>query len=128
MPYLFFADLLVVTHLAFVAFVILGGLLVRRWPWVAWFHIPAVCWGVGIELTSGTCPLTPLENWLRNRGGAMAYETDFVAEYLLPLVYPVGLTRTAQFAFGSGALAVNVLAYRRLWRRRSGAPCRIMRG
>ena len=119
MPYTLLADLLVVVHLAFVAFVILGGLAARWWAWVVWLHLPAVFWGVGIEWMGGTCPLTPLESWLRIRAGEAAYETDFVARYLLPLLYPAGLTRTTQLTLGTAALTVNVLIYGLLWRRRS---------
>ncbi len=119
MPYTLLADLVVVVHLVFVGFVILGGLLAWRWPWVVWLHLPAVCWGVGIEWMGGICPLTPLETWLRSQTGEAVYETDFVAQYLLPLLYPVGLTRAAQFAIGSAVLAVNVLIYGLLWRQRS---------
>ena len=113
------ADLVVVVHVVFVLFVVLGGPLVGRWPWVAWFHVPAVCWGVGIEWMGGMCPLTPLENWLRSRAGESTYEIDFVGRYFLPFLYPTGLTRSTQFALGSAVLAVNVLAYARLWRRHS---------
>ena len=121
MPYALLADFIVVVHLVFVGFVILGGLLVWRWPWVSYLHLPAVCWGVGIEWMGGICPLTPLEIWLRSRAGAAVYETDFVAQYLLPLLYPAGLTRAAQFAIGSAVLTVNVLIYGLIWRQRSRA-------
>ena len=114
------ADLVVVIHVGFVVFVVFGGLLVWRWPWVAWFHVPAVCWGVGIEWMGGMCPLTPLENWLRSRAGESTYETDFVVQYLLPFLYPTSLTRSAQFVLGSAVLAVNVLAYALHWRRHQG--------
>ncbi|MBW8839515.1 MAG: DUF2784 domain-containing protein, partial [Gemmatimonadetes bacterium] len=98
------ADALVVVHLLFVAFVALGGLLVLRWPWVAWAHLPAAAWGVGIEVTGAICPLTPLEQELRRRADAAAYQGDFVSHYLLPVLYPSGLTRAAQLE-----LAVLVL-------------------
>ena len=75
------ADLLVVVHLAFVAFVVLGGFVAPRWPRLAWFHLPAVAWGVGIELTGAICPLTPLEQWPRIEAGAVGYEGDFIAHY-----------------------------------------------
>ena len=119
MPYTLLADLLVVVHFVFVAFIILGGLAAGRWAWVVWLHLPAVCWGVGIEWTGGICPLTPLETWLRIQAGEAAYETDFVAQYLLPLLYPVGLTRATQFTLGSAVLLVNGLIYGLLWRQRS---------
>jgi hypothetical protein len=107
------ADALVALHLAFVLFVALGGLLALRWPRVAWLHVPAAAWGVVIELTGWICPLTPFENELRRRGGAEVYTGDFVANYLLPVLYPEGLTREAQIAMGAVVLLVNAAIY---WR------------
>ncbi len=105
------ADLLVIVHLAFVGFVVLGGLAVLRWPRLAWLHLPAVAWGVGIELSGAICPLTPLELWLRVQAGATGYEGDFIARYLLPVLYPAGLTRRAQVVLGLLAGGVNVAVY-----------------
>lgn len=105
------ADLLVVAHLGFVGFVVLGGLAVPRHPRLAWAHLPAVAWGVGIELSGAVCPLTPLEQWLRRQGGAAGYEGDFIAHYLLPVLYPAGLTREAQLVLGGLACGVNLAIY-----------------
>jgi hypothetical protein len=112
------ADALVVLHLLFVLFVALGGLLVLRWPGVAWAHLPAVIWGAGIELTGGICPLTPLEQELRRRAGEATYQGDFVGHYLLPVLYPAGLTREAQLALAALAIAVNLSIYAVVLRRR----------
>jgi hypothetical protein len=117
------ADLLVVLHLLFVLFVGLGGLLVLRWARVAWVHLPAAVWGAGIELTGGICPLTPLEQELRRRAGEAAYQGDFVSHYLLPVLYPTGLTRGAQLGLAVLVIGVNVAVYAVvLRRRRSTAP------
>ena len=105
------ADVIVVLHIGFVLFVVLGGLLACRWRWVTWVHAPAAIWGVAIELGGWICPQTPLENHLRQLGGASGYEEEFVEHYLLPLLYPVELTRGWQVAFGCFALAVNALLY-----------------
>jgi len=105
------AELIVAVHFAFVVFVVLGGLLALRWPRVAWIHLPAVIWGVLIEFTGWICPLTPLENRLRRAGGEAAYEGDFIAHYILPVLYPDGLTRTDQLMLGGVALAINVAVY-----------------
>jgi hypothetical protein len=116
------ADAIVVLHLAFVLFVVAGGLLVLRWPRVAWFHLPAVAWGVWVELAGRICPLTPLENWLRQRGGETVYAATFVDQYLMPILYPAGLSRDIQWMLGMFVVVVNVglylLVFRRL--RRSG--------
>jgi hypothetical protein len=109
------ADLVLIVHGAFVLFVVLGGLLVlKRWRW-AWLHIPAFLWAGFIEVSGGICPLTPLENALRLAGGAPAYQGDFIARYLLPLIYPEALTRDLQIFLGVAALVLNLTFYGWLW-------------
>ena len=116
------ADCVVVAHLAFVVFVVLGGLLVFRWPRAPWVHLPAAAWGVFIELGGGVCPLTPLENALRRLGGEAGYGGGFVEHYLLPVLYPQALTRPAQMGLGGLVVVVNALLYGYWWRvRRSSA-------
>lgn len=106
-----FADLLVVIHLAFILFVVLGGLLVIRWPRVAFVHLPAAFWGALIEFGNWICPLTPLEQKLRLAVGEGTYSGSFVAQYIIPLVYPAGLTREVQLGLGLGLVFLNVLIY-----------------
>jgi hypothetical protein len=118
---LFLADGLVVLHLLFVVFVLAGGFLLARWPqWVV-LHLPAACWGAYIEFSGGICPLTPLENRLRALGGGDVYQGDFVARYLLPVLYPEALTPTLQFVLGAAVVAVNAFAYGLAWRARRRA-------
>lgn len=112
------ADAILLLHLAFVLFVVVGGLLVLRWPKVAWLHVPAAVWGVAVEMYGWYCPLTPLENALRERAGGPAYQGDFIARYLLPVLYPEGLTRSAQVMLGLMALLLNLAVYTIVWRRR----------
>jgi hypothetical protein len=114
----FLADIVVAAHLAFVVFVALGGLLVLRWPRLAWLHIPSAVWGVAVEYAGWICPLTPIENALRERAGLAAYRGDFIEHYVLPLLYPAALGRGAQLALGTFALAVNAAVYWRLISRR----------
>ena len=103
-------------------FVVLGGLLVLRWPRLVWLHAPAAVWGVLIEYGNWICPLTPVENYLRERAGLGAYPGDFIEHYVLPLLYPARLTRSIQVLLGSVALAVNAIVYWRLIRRKRRIP------
>lgn len=121
MPYAMAADLLVVLHLIFILFVAAGGLAVLRWPRLAWAHLPAAVWGAAIELGGWICPLTPLENSLRLRGGEAGYTGGFIEHYILPLVYPSGLTREIQIGLGIAVIVVNGLAYTTLVLRRRRA-------
>jgi hypothetical protein len=117
------ADFVVIVHIAFVAFVVFGGLLVLRRPRLAWLHLPAAVWGVMIEFAGWMCPLTPLENSFRVRGGEAGYAGGFVEHYLLPVLYPAALTREVQLALGTIVLALNLAVYGALLaRRRSAKP------
>lgn len=82
------ADVVVVVHLAFIVFIAVGGLLAWRWRWVLYGHIPAVVWGAAIVVIGFDCPLTPLEKWLRERGGEEPYAGGFVDRYVEDVVYP----------------------------------------
>lgn len=121
MLYRLLADLVVVLHCAFVAFVVFGGLCALRWPRAAWIHLPVVAWGAGIEIVGGICPLTPLENRLRQLGGEAGYAGGFVEHYLLPVLYPAALTRNVQYLLAALVLGLNALIYGWvLWRWRRG--------
>jgi hypothetical protein len=113
------ADALLVLHALFVAWVVLGGLAVWRWPSLAWLHLPAVAWGVWIEWSGGLCPLTPLEWRLRTAAGSSAPSGDFLQHYLGGLLYPEGLTRETQFVLGALALLLNLTIYLAIWQRRA---------
>lgn len=117
MPYRILADGVVLIHFAFIAFCVFGGLLTFRWPRVTWLHVPAAVWGVAIALAGRTCPLTPLENWLRRSAGQPGYRGGFIFHYLLPIIYPASLTRTTQVLLGSLLLLVNASIYWIAWRR-----------
>lgn len=113
------ADIVVLLHLAFVAFVVLGGLLALRNLRWAWVHIPVAVYGALIELVGWVCPLTPLEIRLRAMGGEAGYSGGFVEHYILPILYPADLTRGLQIVLGVLVVAVNLLVYSwAVWRRR----------
>jgi hypothetical protein len=116
---LLLADLIVLLHFAFVAFVVAGGLLALRWPRAAWLHLPAAAWGAAGEFFGWICPLTPLEDALRAAGGAGPDSGDFISRYLLPLLYPAGLTADIQMILGFGVLAANAAVYAWVFHHRS---------
>lgn len=119
MGYRLLADAVLILHLGFIAFVVLGGLIVLRWPRIAWLHLPAVAWGAWIEFSGSICPLTPLEIGLRERGGDATYSGGFIEHYVTALIYPEGLNRSQQVALGAFVLALNAAVYGwLLWRRR----------
>lgn len=118
MIYRLLADGLVALHLAFLLFVVFGGLLVARFPRVIWLHVPAALWGALIELSGWICPLTPWEQVLRRRAGQAGYTEGFIEHYLMPVIYPAGLTPSIQLALGAAVIAVNGGVYAWLWRRR----------
>jgi uncharacterized membrane protein YhhN len=105
------ADLVVLLHFAFVIFVVFGGLLVLRWPKVAYVHLPVAVYGVLIEFIGWVCPLTPLEKRLRESAGQEGYEGGFVEHYILPVLYPSGLTRGVQVALGALVILINLAIY-----------------
>ena len=130
MGYRLAADAVVLLHVAFIVFVVLGGLLALRRPWVAILHLPAAVWAVLIESFGWICPLTPLEVELRIAGGEAGYQGGFVDRYIVPLVYPATLTQPVQWALAVFVFLVNVAIYgavlsragraRRIWLRLRG--------
>jgi hypothetical protein len=112
------AGAVLLIHFGFVLFVLLGGLLVWKWPRLAWLHLPAVLWGALIEFSGGICPLTPLENRLRQAAGEGGYPGGFIERYLLPVIYPAELTRDVQVLLGLLVLALNLAVYAALWIKR----------
>ena len=117
------ADAVVALHFAFVAFACLGGLLAWRRLRYALVHLPALAWAAWVEFTGSLCPLTPLENRLRRSAGDAGYEGGFVEHYVLPLLYPAGLTPAIQVWLGAFLVALNVAIYAVAvwrWRRRRG--------
>ncbi|MGZ4997077.1 MAG: DUF2784 domain-containing protein [Methylobacter sp.] len=123
MLYQFLADSVLIVHLLFIGFVIFGGLFALRFPWIALVHIPAACWGAYIELAGGLCPLTTIEVGLRRMAGDAGYSGSFVEHYLLPIIYPAGLTRDIQFWLAGFVVLINVAIYSKfVYRLRYSGP------
>ena len=111
MIYRILADLLVILHGLFILFVILGGLFVLKWRKLIWIHIPVALWGILVEYAGWICPLTPWENYYRQKAGMAIYQGDFVGHYILPLIYPEGLTHQTQLLLGSLVVLINGVVY-----------------
>jgi len=105
------ANAIVLAHFLFIAFVVGGGLLVIRWPRIAFVHLPAAVWGAVVEIFGWVCPLTPLQNHFRFLAGNSSYGGDFIARYLIPIIYPENLTTTIQQVLGGLVIAVNIIFY-----------------
>jgi hypothetical protein len=117
MRYHWLANLVVLIHLAFLLFVVFGVFLVRRWPRLAFIHIPAAVWGMLIEFAGWICPLTPLENHFRRLAGEAGYSGGFIEHYITALIYPSGLNRSLQIVLGVAVLLINLVGYWRLFLR-----------
>ena len=119
MLYRIAADCILLLHLAFTLYAVLGGLLVLRYPSLLWLHLTAVLWGVVIELADWICPLTPLENFLREKGGEEGYAGGFIDHYVVRFLYPENLTIELRYLLGLGLIAANLVIYGYVfWRRR----------
>mgnify|MGYP002763336661 CR=1 FL=1 len=111
MIYALLSDLVVLMHFTFIVYVIFGGILVGWWPRSAWLHVPVALYGVAIEWIGWICPLTPLEKRFRRLAGQAGYEGGFIDHYLLPIIYPEGLTDRVQLVLGGLVVAVNLVVY-----------------
>lgn len=116
------ADAILLLHAAFILFVLYGAALSIWWHWIPFVHLPAVAWGIFVELTGRVCPLTPLENSLRVRAGQSGYSDSFIEHYILDIIYPAGLTDGVQLALAGVVVVVNIVIYSWLlhrWRHRA---------
>tara|TARA_A100001037_G_scaffold259136_1_gene246745 strand:+ start:157 stop:525 length:369 start_codon:yes stop_codon:yes gene_type:complete len=109
--YEFLANLTLVIHLIFILFVVFGGLFFFIFSKIVYIHLPALIWGIYIELTGSICPLTHLENWFLNKGELSTYSSSFIQNYLLPIIYPQNLTSKIQIYLGIGLIIINFLIY-----------------
>jgi hypothetical protein len=118
MIYRALADLVLVTHLAFAVFTVVGGLLVLRRRSLLWLHLASVFWGVVIQWANWTCPLTPLESYLREMGGEVGYRGGFIEHYVSMILYPENLTIELRYLLGTVLIVVNLMIYGYLFARK----------
>jgi len=118
MAFQLLADLVLALHCIFIVFVVLGGLIALYWPPIIWLHLPALLWGTLIAVIGWVCPLTPLENSLRQLAGETGYSGGFIAHYIAPVIYPTGLTPSLRIMMGVALVAVNTMIYLYIWRQR----------
>jgi hypothetical protein len=111
MVYSLLADLIILLHFMFILFVLCGGLLVLKWKWLIFIHIPAAIYGILIEIESWVCPLTPLEVHFKMKAGESIYQGGFIEHYLIPIIYPPGLNRTIQIILAAMVLILNIIIY-----------------
>ena len=105
------ANLTLIAHLIFILFVIFGGLLFFIFSKILYLHLPALFWGIYIELTNSVCPLTYLENWFLYKGELTTYSNDFINNYLFQIIYPKGLNAEIQIYLGISLIVINILIY-----------------
>lgn len=122
MTYRLLADIVVLIHLLFIPFALFGGLLGLWRAWILLLHLPAAVWVAALEFMGLICPLTPLENSLRAAGGEQGYGGGFIDHYIVPVIYPPGLTPAMQTALGVIALLINIVVYAFVWRRLRARP------
>jgi hypothetical protein len=105
------ADFVLLLHLAFILFAVLGAVMAVWWNWIPLVHVPVAAWGIFVEITGRSCPLTYLENYLRIKAGQSGYTESFIEHYLLEIIYPAGLTRDIQFVFAGVVIVINTAIY-----------------
>ena len=109
--YELFANLTLIMHLIFILFVIFGGLLFFIFSKIIYIHLPALLWGIYIELTNSVCPLTFLENWFLFKGELTTYSNGFINNYIFPIIYPGSLNNEIQIYLGLSLIVINILIY-----------------
>ena len=109
--YEFAADLTLIVHFAFIIFVVFGALLFFVSTKIIYVHVPALIWGIYIEITHSICPLTYLENWFLQKANLTAYSEDFIQNYLVSIVYPTNLSADLQIYLGIAIIVVNMIIY-----------------
>ena len=109
--YEFLASLALIIHFLFIIFVIFGGLLFFVKKWMILIHLPDLIYGIYVEFTQSICSLTYLENFLLQKAKLTTYSTSFIQNYLIPIIYPVNLTKEIQINLAISLFILNVVIY-----------------
>jgi hypothetical protein len=117
MFFIILARITFLVHFAFILFVPLGGLLAVKWKHCPWLHVPSAVYGALLSFFGWICPLTPLESWLLEKGGRTGYHCGFIEHYIVPIIYPEGLTRNLGITLGVAAVVINLIIYTWLMRK-----------
>src|SRR5689334_3637250 len=118
MGYALAADGVMLLHFTFIAFALLGSLLLLKWPKLIWLHVPAMAWGAYVEISGRICPLTAYENQYRALAGESTYGEGFITHYLGPIIYPPNFTAGWRYFALGVLLTVNLIGYGLYFRRR----------
>ena len=105
------ANLTLIIHFAFILFAVFGGLFLLVSIKIVFIHIPSLIWASYLELTHSVCPLTYLENWFLNKAELETYSEGFIQNYLVPIVYPMNLTKDLQIYLGIALIVLNIIVY-----------------
>ena len=105
------ANLTLIIHFVFIIFVVFGALLYFVLTKIIFVHVPALIWGIYMELTHSICPLTYLENFLLQKANLSTYSEGFIQHYLVPIVYPNNLTEDFQTFLAVVLMIVNLIIY-----------------
>ena len=116
--YSILADIVVYIHFGFVFFVIFGGLIYYLWSNCPYLHLPAIFWGLWIELSGSVCPLTPIENWLIEHSGGASYRSSFIEQHITQFLYPTDLDQNIKYYLAAGLIVINLIIYIHIIRKR----------
>lgn len=114
-----------VVHFVALAYIGFGGFLAWRWPTSIFVHVFFAAWGVLVNITSITCPLTALENHFRHQQGLGELPGGFNEHYIIGVLFPEGYLHAVVVV----ALLVLVVSYAGafvLWRQRKSEDANMM--
>lgn len=111
MIYGILADIVVLTHLLWIVFLMTGAYWGRNHRIIMIVHGAGLAYAIALQVFGWYCPLTHLEVWLREKQfGSGAYFSSFIAHYAEKLVY-IDVTPEIVFIMTLVLISVNVWIY-----------------